>query len=374
MRSSDPHTKQHEGGYSGRRYSVLKLYVVLYSRGTSFEAPWGAFENATAAHFMANLAAKLLTNRAALVSPDEGEGVSHSTRAEHASDFITRVLGVLAILQLMRRSRTRTSLVAYGVTLLTYVANWHLHRARANARQRSSLQVALRREAQMLLQALSTPSQMQPAARSTCESASQTESDYPRALEPGASLPPPPVVGLGPGPPAPPIPPPPPAPGARKPIRGVSALDLASGIAKLRSVDTCISRPEPSTLAGARPAGGLMVTLEDLNSVRLRRPPPPTPLESTPHSIAIIQARSRLKTVDVLHGPRAEAIAHVSPSENRICDDGLQPDESPAPRCDAENIGQQLSMFKAVRRMVPSRRGLCVQKAGVREGCEVSSA
>ena len=142
----------------------------------------------------------------------------------------------------------------------------------------------------------------------SCEQGTQTDAPAAPAL-----LKPPPLAS---GAAVPPPPPPPPLPmlaaasSAALPVARPTAQQLLGGLAGLRkavSVDegardggrTIGLKKRASDLAGARPAGGFAVSIEDLEGVKLRAAPSRTDAEPPPQHCTpeMIKARTRLRAV-----------------------------------------------------------------------------
>ena len=265
-------------------------------------------------------------------------------RSSFSVDLAVAVGGALATLRLIlasSRKQRHARLASGAAALLAWVAAYWLARRKRDHTQRqqhsaaednqSAMRSTLQSEAATLLDWLDqhehTEAVASTASTTTCDASAQTDGVWTAA--PPHSLAPPPLPSVGSGllpPPLPssasmpPPPPPPPLPlsgigSTRRAVGGMpSAADLMSGIAGLKRAEQredgvgaggAAVTKQARDLAGARPAGGVEISLAMLESVQLKASSaaeaPPKPREATPE---MMKARSRLKRIERPRTPK----------------------------------------------------------------------
>ena len=225
------------------------------------------------------------------------EEVNH---ANHEQDAIP-VFGLLATLGVFVGKRRSTRGVSFVAALAAWLLQFYL--ARLRARRAITLRNVLEAEATQLTHYIQTgppPKKIGSPSPSTRVSERGTQTDAVAASTVPPPPPPPPPIAAPP-PPPPPLAfgrPPPAAALARRPtaqeLMGVCLKKAAA------SKPTTPSKKRAADLAGARPAGGLTVTVEQLEGVKLKAAAKASEEETAPKiksPPAFVKARSRLKAV-----------------------------------------------------------------------------
>ena len=232
---------------------------------------------------------------------------------EHAASDgnMLRTMAGLAIAIIVAMSRGKR--VRLGRAVALWLSWRMLDRWLTLRRERTLLHEALKSEAKALLRHIETSPRVSTTRVQSTSAGTQTEAALapPAVLAPpplaAGSLAPPPLPPLGAVPPPPPPPPPLAARASRPALGGMpSAAQLALGLSGLRRADVNDGdgdgdgRKDAANLPGAKLAGGMTVSLEMLQAVKLREKKagstPQKPKEETPEALRQmrrLKARSR---------------------------------------------------------------------------------